>query len=205
MRQMVETGSKVNSEANTAESFTFELLAFLAILLCLAVSARAQNVDDAPAIAGSARKILVSIPDRKLALIEDGRAIRIYQIAVGAPVSPSPSGEFHIVNRLSTPTYYHPGKVVPPGVDNPLGTRWMGLSIKGYGIHGTNLPRSIGKAASHGCFRMRRKDLEELFELVRVGDVVEVRSQSDDETAAIFDGEQPLQLAAVADGTNGQQ
>ena len=205
MRQMVETGSKVNSEANTAESFTFELLAFLAILLCLAVSARAQNVDDAPAIAGSARKILVSIPDRKLALMEDGRAIRIYQIAVGAPVSPSPSGEFHIVSRLSTPTYYHPGKVIPPGPENPLGTRWMGLSIKGYGIHGTNLPRSIGKAASHGCFRMRRKDLEELFELVRVGDVVEIRSQSDDETAAIFDGEQPLQLAAVADGTNGQQ
>ena len=45
----------------------------------------------------------------------------------------------------------------------------MGLSAKGYGIHGTNVPSSIGKAASHGCVRMRRQDLEELFEMVMVG------------------------------------
>jgi lipoprotein-anchoring transpeptidase ErfK/SrfK len=48
----------------------------------------------------------------------------------------------------------------------------MGLSMKGYGIHGTNAPRSIGKAASHGCIRMRQADLEELFELVEVGSTV---------------------------------
>jgi lipoprotein-anchoring transpeptidase ErfK/SrfK len=50
----------------------------------------------------------------------------------------------------------------------------MGLSAKGYGIHGTNAPKSIGKAASHGCIRMRKADLEELFELVSVGVVVEI-------------------------------
>jgi lipoprotein-anchoring transpeptidase ErfK/SrfK len=64
--------------------------------------------------------------------------------------------------------------VVPPGKWNPLGTRWLGLSRKGYGIHGTNAPKSIGKAASHGCIRLRNSDIEELFDLVSVGDAVEL-------------------------------
>jgi lipoprotein-anchoring transpeptidase ErfK/SrfK len=64
--------------------------------------------------------------------------------------------------------------VVAPGKSNPLGSRWMGLSAKGYGIHGTNVPTSIGKAASHGCIRMRKQDLEELFEMVTVGTIVEL-------------------------------
>jgi hypothetical protein len=50
----------------------------------------------------------------------------------------------------------------------------MGLSRRGYGIHGTNAPESIGHAASHGCIRMRTRDAEELFELVRAGDSVEI-------------------------------
>ena len=54
----------------------------------------------------------------------------------------------------------------------------MGLSAKGYGIHGTNVPTSIGKAASHGCIRMSRHDLEELFELVTVGTIVELQDES---------------------------
>jgi L,D-transpeptidase catalytic domain len=67
-----------------------------------------------------------------------------------------------------------------------VGTRWMGLSQKGYGIHGTNEPRSIGKAASHGCIRMGQKDLEDLFALVRSGDTVEIVGERNEETAAIF-------------------
>jgi hypothetical protein len=62
----------------------------------------------------------------------------------------------------------------------------MGLSQKGYGIHGTNAPKSIGKAASHGCIRMAKADLEELFELVRVGDTVEIRGEADTQAAEIF-------------------
>jgi len=104
-------------------------------------------------------------------------------------VSESPSGEFKIVSRLSNPTYYHPHKVIPPGKENPLGTRWMGLDKKGYGIHGTNQPGSIGKAASHGCVRMRRADLEELFSLVRVGDSVVIRAERDEFVARIFGGD----------------
>ncbi len=62
----------------------------------------------------------------------------------------------------------------------------MGLSLKGYGIHGTNVQSSIGKAASHGCFRMKKKDVEELFTLVHVGDAVAVRDVRDELVARAF-------------------
>ena len=90
------------------------------------------------------------------------------------------------------PTYHHDGKTVLPGPGNPVGTRWMGLSIHGYGIHGTNEPKSIGKAASHGCIRMAKADLEELYGMVAVGDTVELVGQRNEETAQLFgDGQKP--------------
>lgn len=150
----------------------------LAIFLLLSFPAYAQVEDK--------RLILVSIPDHQLALIENGQVKKVYSVAVGKQNTPSPTGTFHIVARLTDPTYYHLGKVIAPGPSNPLGNRWMGLDRKGYGIHGTNAPQSIGKAASHGCIRMAKRDLEELFSLVKVGDDVEIRGERDDETAAVF-------------------
>jgi len=120
------------------------------------------------------RRIVVSIPDRKLTLIENGTSVKTYDVAVGKKSSPSPQGAFAIVNRVKSPTWWGPGKVVGPGAGNPLGTRWMGLSAKSFGIHGTNAPGSIGKAASHGCIRMRNTDAEDLFARVQVGDTVEI-------------------------------
>jgi lipoprotein-anchoring transpeptidase ErfK/SrfK len=158
--------------------------------------ARPQAVD-----AGPQRRIVVSIPDRKLALIESGRVVKIYATAVGAPASPTPSGTFTIVQRVPNPTWYGPGKVVGPGKDNPVGTRWLGLSRKGYGIHGTNSPRSIGKRASHGCVRMRNRDVEDLFRRVSVGDVVELHGKRDAELAQIF---APAQADSVIAAGGGQ-
>jgi lipoprotein-anchoring transpeptidase ErfK/SrfK len=144
------------------------------------------------------RFILISIPDRQLALIDDGQIVKIYSIAVGADHTPSPEGDFTIISRVTNPTWAHKGKVVGPGKDNPVGSRWMGLSLKGYGIHGTNAPSSIGKAASHGCFRMGKKDVEELFKLVRVGDVVAVRAERDELVAQVFgSGNSDVQVAAT--------
>jgi lipoprotein-anchoring transpeptidase ErfK/SrfK len=132
------------------------------------------------------RWVLVSIPDRKLALLENGKIVRIYRVAVGKTSTPSPVGEFKIVNRVTNPTYYHQGQVIAAGTGNPVGSRWMGLSAKGYGIHGTNQPNSIGKAASTGCIRVGKKDLEELFALVDVGDTVQIRAKGDEEIAPVF-------------------
>ena len=151
------------------------------------------------------RVVLVSIPDRKLAVLEDGEVIASFPIAVGAPASPSPIGEFQIVSRVANPTYYRPGTVIPSGKDNPVGTRWLGLSQKGYGIHGTNVPKSVGHAASHGCIRLRNHDVEQLFAMLQVGDVVQIRGERDDEIAQIFDGDEGDDAAvAVPEQTSGR-
>jgi len=143
------------------------------------------------------RRIVISIPDRKLALIEDGQVVKIYPVAVGAARTPSPSGNFTVAARVSQPTWYHPHKVVPPGRNNPLGPRWIGLSRGGYGIHGTNAPRSIGHAASHGCIRMRNSDVQELFARVEVGDQVDLYSERTDEVVRIFGQSAPPQQVAA--------
>jgi hypothetical protein len=142
------------------------------------------------------RVIVVSLEDRKLALVEDGQVKKVYSVAVGKPSTPSPVGTFTIERRIANPTYHHGGKTIPPGPGNPVGTRWMGLSIHGYGIHGTNEPKSIGKAASHGCIRMARADLEEFYGLVAEGDTVELVGQRNQETAQLFGSEQILAAAA---------
>jgi len=150
------------------------------------------------------RRIVVSLEDRKLALVENGQVKKVYTVAVGKPSTPSPVGTFTIQRRVKNPVYQHDGKVVEPGPGNPVGTRWMGLSVKGYGIHGTNEPKSIGKAASHGCIRMARKDLEEMYGMVSVGDTVELIGQRNEETAQLFSEpkpatvEQPVVVASAA-------
>lgn len=169
-------------------------------------AAAQQPAPDAQVQAAARRRVIVvSLEDHKLALVEDGKVKKIYSVAVGKPSTPSPVGTFTIARRVMNPTYSHDGRVVPPGPNNPVGTRWMGLSIPGYGIHGTNVPSSIGKAASHGCIRMARKDLEELYPMVQVGDTVELIGERNEETAELFgDGPmlapaaQPATLTAVA-------
>jgi lipoprotein-anchoring transpeptidase ErfK/SrfK len=143
------------------------------------------------------REIVVSLEDRKLALVEDGQVKKVYSVAVGKPSTPSPTGTFTIERRVMNPTYHHDGRTVPPGPRNPVGTRWMGLSVHGYGIHGTNEPKSIGKAASHGCIRMAKADLEEFYAMVEVGDTVELVGNRNEETARLFgDEEKPSAPAA---------
>lgn len=168
-------------------------LAALAAALTIAVAdSMAQEAQAQPP--RPARRIVVSIAERKLVVIEDGRVLKTFDTAVGAAKSPSPTGEFAIVIRLADPTWYGPGKVVAPGKGNPLGTRWIGLSRKGYGIHGTNSPRSIGRAASHGCIRLRNQDVEELYNMVSVGDVVELRAET------LLAAGVPVELASAASG-----
>ena len=161
-----------------------------AVVVVLAVQAFAQQ-------APPKREIVVSLEDRKLALIEDGQVLKVYPVAVGRRSTPSPVGTFTIERRVMNPTYSHDGKTVLPGPNNPVGTRWMGLSIHGYGIHGTNEPKSIGKAASHGCIRMAKADLEELYPLVAAGDTVRLVGQRDEETASLFgDGQKAAPAAS---------
>ncbi len=163
-------------------------LAAVIIAAGILADERLCRAGDSPvkAKAEPTRRIVVSLQDRKLALLENDSVVKIWRTAVGTESTPTPSGTFTIINRVENPSYYKNGKVTPPGPANPVGTRWLGLSLKGFGIHGTNSPGSIGRKASHGCIRMRNKDVEELFDLVRVGDVVELHGERDEKLAEIF-------------------
>src|SRR6185369_13873142 len=137
-------------------------MAVVAVAAVLTSAHAYASETTAATVLATTRRVVVSLEDSKLAVIEDGEVLEIFSVAVGAPSTPSPVGTFTIVTRIPNPTYYRPGKIVSPGPRNPLGTRWIGLSQKGYGIHGTDNPRSIGHAQSHGCIRMRNADVERL-------------------------------------------
>jgi lipoprotein-anchoring transpeptidase ErfK/SrfK len=163
-----------------------QTMKFFAILVAATTEMFAES--------GPSRRLIVNIPARKIALVEDGKVLKVYGVAVGKKSTPSPVGSYHIANHVVKPTWYHSGKVIGPGPSNPVGTRWMGIGYKGYGIHGTNRPGSIGHAASHGCIRMRNDDVEELFQLVRVGDEVDLIMELTPEEAALFDQAAPDQF-----------
>jgi lipoprotein-anchoring transpeptidase ErfK/SrfK len=102
--------------------------------------------------------------------------MRKFGVATGQSVYPTPTGMFSIVDKQLNPWWLPPdsewarGKdPIPPGPGNPLGTRWMGLSAPGVGIHGTPDDASIGYSASHGCIRMHISDAEWLFHHVELG------------------------------------
>ncbi len=128
--------------------------------------------------------ILINRSINRLVLYKNtGRSLvpwRTFSVATGQSIYPTPKGTFHIVVKWVNPTWYPPTqdawakglKPVPPGPDNPLGTRWMGLSVPGIGIHGTDEPASIGYSESHGCIRMQVPDAEWLFAHVDVGTTV---------------------------------
>jgi hypothetical protein len=177
-------------------------LAGAAIAMVITMHAAAQQAPTREPV----RQIVVSLEDRKLALIEDGQVKKIYSVAVGKDSTPSPEGTFTIERRVENPVYRHNGRVAEPGPANPVGSRWMGLSKKGYGIHGTNDPKSIGKAASHGCIRMGKADLEAFYALIAVGDQVEIVGARNEETARLFEAapvqadKQAVQLAKTEPG-----
>jgi lipoprotein-anchoring transpeptidase ErfK/SrfK len=113
----------------------------------------------------------------RLYLYDGTHLVRVFPVATGQAAWPTPLGRFQIVVKQKNPWWFPPtqdswaagAKPVPPGPDNPLGTRWMGLSAPGVGIHGTDEPWSIGHSESHGCIRMQVVSAEWLFNRVRVG------------------------------------
>ena len=119
--------------------------------------------------------IVINLPSRTLELYSKTNLIKVYPIAIGKSSTPSPLGNFQIINKEVTPCWIHPrnGNIVPSGPDNPLGYRWMEFSPL-YGIHGTNAPWAIGLAVSNGCIRMHEENVEELFEVVSYGTPVQI-------------------------------
>lgn len=113
--------------------------------------------------------ILVDKSQNILLLKSDEEVIKTYTVSTGKDNS-SPVGTFKVINKLINPTWYKAGAAVPAGSpENILGTRWLGINLSGYGIHGTTDPKSLGKQATQGCVRMANSDVEELYAIVPEG------------------------------------
>jgi len=118
--------------------------------------------------------ILVDKSQNLLFLKSGEEIFKTYIVSTGKN-NCTPVGNFKIINKLLNPTWFKAGAVVPAdSPDNILGTRWMGLDLAGYGIHGTTIPDSLGKQATEGCTRMSKADVEELFTIVPVGTEVTI-------------------------------
>jgi L,D-transpeptidase ErfK/SrfK len=127
--------------------------------------------------------IVVNLPQRRLFLFRGGSLKHSYPVAVGSGGWRTPVGEFSVKEMEMDPSWEVPKSIqaemaregkrvltrVAPGPENPLGTRWIGLTDS-IGIHGTNAPSSIFKYATHGCIRMSIEDVEHLFDQVAKGD-----------------------------------
>ena len=132
---------------------------------------------------GIADGILINLPQRMLFFFREGQFRNAYPVGLGKPSWPTPEGDFRVVELVENKTWIVPksiqeemrreGKVVlkrvPPGPDDPLGKFWMGLSMPGYGIHGTIAPASVYHFQSHGCIRMQADDIAEIFGKSKVG------------------------------------
>jgi len=109
-----------------------------------------------------------------LALKSGNETIKTYLVATGKN-NCTPVGTFKITNKLVDPTWFKAGMVLAAdSPNNILGPRWMGLDLKGYGIHGTVEPDKLGQQVSEGCIRMRNDELIELYDIVPAGTEVTI-------------------------------
>ncbi len=129
--------------------------------------------------------IVVDKPHYVLMLMDGDKLFKLYDVAIGRQ-GRTPEGDFVVTTKIVEPDWTPPGKIIPYGdPENVLGTRWIGLkpvgdtdaTLKGYGIHGTWEPESIGTQASQGCIRMRNEDVNELFDIVPRGIKVTIRGE----------------------------
>ena len=120
--------------------------------------------------------IEVSKSANDLVLRMNGEFFKRYRVGTGE-FNKTPVGDFIINDRIAQPTWWRPdGKAIPFGdKENLLGTHWLSINVKGYGLHGTWEPETIGKQASAGCVRMLNEDIEELFNIVTLGTPVSIR------------------------------
>ena len=144
--------------------------------------------------------LVINVPQR-MAFLDSGAGVEGYPVAVGRRGWQTPIGPFTIVTAEEDPTWDVPASIqeearragkslpakVPPGPNNPLGKFWLGLSVDGIGVHGTNAPGSIYGAVTHGCIRMHPDDIARLFPRVAVGSAGRL----------IYE---PVLLAVVGDG-----
>jgi lipoprotein-anchoring transpeptidase ErfK/SrfK len=140
------------------------------------VRVAAKVTEPARTVANFGPVIVIRRGANELRYYVGAQLVRSFGVATGQSIYPTPVGTFTIADMQRNPWWRPPDSPwakgldpIPPGPGNPLGTRWMGLTAPGVGIHGTPDDTSIGYSASHGCIRMHIPDAEWLFNHVRLG------------------------------------
>jgi L,D-transpeptidase catalytic domain len=129
-------------------------------------------------IASAMPEIVLNIPEYTLRLLDSGKVLKEYEVAVGTSIEQTPVGKFAVFFKEKNPTW-HPASgfvdktPVPPGPDNPLGSRWIEFA-PAFGIHGTHKVWTVDYPVSGGCVRMYDMDAQELYELVDIGTPVTI-------------------------------
>jgi lipoprotein-anchoring transpeptidase ErfK/SrfK len=126
-------------------------------------------------------KLVVDLSDRHVTVYRHGKPLRQFDVAIGQKGWETPIGDFTIHQMKINPAWQHPitKEVFPRGPENPLGDRWIGFyegEHMAIGFHGTPNESLVGSAVSHGCLRMRNRDIAALYDEVGIGTVVEVKS-----------------------------
>jgi lipoprotein-anchoring transpeptidase ErfK/SrfK len=133
----------------------------------------------------STREILLELGKRQISLLDNGKILGSWPVAVGDPATPTPTGRFKVRNKVINPQYQSTksGKNNPTvGPQGPLGDRWIGFHTTArdqFGIHGTPTAWAwtvnSRAAVSHGCVRMLTPHVRQLFDQVEVGTPVVVK------------------------------
>ncbi|MDD5465552.1 MAG: L,D-transpeptidase family protein [Candidatus Omnitrophica bacterium] len=142
---------------------------------------KSNNISDSLIIPGRSIKIwnapfsvLVNKSQNMLMLKSDEEIFKTYIVSTGKN-NCTPVGTFKIINKLTNPTWFKAGAIVPAqSAQNVLGTRWMGFDLAGYGIHGTTEPKELGKQVTQGCVRLSNSDVEELYSIIPSGTEVTI-------------------------------
>ncbi len=143
----------------------------------------ATNIKPADTFKAKADEVhlMLKLGERRVYVYRGDKLLNKYPVAVGKKKWETPQGDWKVELMLKNPgwTNFKTGEQLAPGPDNPLGQRWIGFWNDGkdeIGFHGTTNLSSIGKAASHGCVRMSNKNVKELYKIVKIGTVVQVRA-----------------------------
>ena len=137
---------------------------------------------DGATLAALGGRIVVDLSELTLRFYRADKLVKSYRVATGQSKYPTPTGTYAVIRMIENPTWYPPdsewakdAEPIPPGIENPLGTRWIGTSAPAVGIHGTPDDGSIGTYASHGCIRMHIPEVEDLYERVAIGMTVVIQ------------------------------
>ena len=129
-----------------------------------------------------ATRLVLVLGERRVYAYQEDKVLASYPVAVGKKGWETPTGNFQVIQKVKDPVWQNPwnGKIIPASLNGPIGIRWIGFWTDGkntIGFHGTPGEHLLGQAVSHGCVRMKNKDVVALFEMIESGTPVIVKNK----------------------------